>query len=93
MPLQDLYQEPGRINVLDFVMAQQSGFCQEISSGVWKFLGPMKQDEVTTALRNDILIIQFAESLYNRHEQDPAKYEYTDQKPCEIYLYIIWRKL
>ncbi|MEQ2259538.1 hypothetical protein XENORESO_013403, partial [Xenotaenia resolanae] len=81
---EDLNQGPGRTKVLGFAMAQQSAFCQEISSGVWKLLGPMKQDDVTTAVRNDLSIIQFAQSLYNRHGQDPTKYEYIRQKLREI---------
>ncbi|MEQ2282225.1 hypothetical protein AMECASPLE_038373 [Ameca splendens] len=65
-------------------MAQQSAFCHEISRGVWKLLGPMKQDDVATTVRNDLSIIQFAQSVYNRHGQNPTKYEYIRQKLREI---------
>ncbi|XP_032438018.1 uncharacterized protein LOC116732140 [Xiphophorus hellerii] len=81
---EDLNQGHGRTKVLGFAMAQESAFCQEISSGVWKLLGPMKQDDVATVVRNDLTIIQFAQSLYNRHGQDPTKYEYIRQKLREI---------
>ncbi|XP_043978900.1 uncharacterized protein LOC122834482 isoform X2 [Gambusia affinis] len=81
---EDLNQRHGRTKVLGFAMAQESAFCQEISSGVWKLLGPMKQDDVATVVRNDLTIIQLAQSLYNRHGQDPTKYEYIRQKLREI---------
>ena len=44
----------------------------------------MKQDEVASVVRDDFSIIQFAQSLYNRHGQDPTKYEYIQQKLREM---------
>lgn len=44
----------------------------------------MKQDEVASVVRNDLSIIQFAQSLYNKHGQDPTKYQYMRQKLREI---------
>ncbi|KAF0029360.1 hypothetical protein F2P81_018465 [Scophthalmus maximus] len=73
---QDLDKEPGRTKVLALAAAHESAFSQQISSGVWKLLGVMKQDEVASVVRNDLSIIQFAQSLYKRHGQDPTKHEY-----------------
>lgn len=81
---EDLDKEPGRTKVLGLAVAQQSVSCQQISSGVWKLLSVMKQDEVASVVRNDFSIIQFAQSLYNRHGQDPTKYEYIRQKLREM---------
>lgn len=44
----------------------------------------MKQDEVTSVVRNDLSIIQFAQSLCNKHGQDPTKYEYMQLKLPEV---------
>ncbi len=81
---EDLDKEPGRTKVLGLAVAQESAFCQQISSGVWKLLAVMKQDEVASVVRNDLSIIQFAQSLYNKHGQDPTKYEYMRQKLREV---------
>lgn len=35
-------------------------------------------------MRIDFSIIQFALSLYNKHGQDPTKYEYMQQKLCAV---------
>ncbi|XP_059184663.1 uncharacterized protein LOC131967738 isoform X2 [Centropristis striata] len=80
----DLEKEPGRTKVLGLAVAQESASCHQISAGVWKLLSAMKQDEVASAVRNDLSIIQFAQSLYNRHGQDPTKYEYMRQKLREV---------
>ncbi|XP_053301945.1 uncharacterized protein LOC128460698 isoform X3 [Pleuronectes platessa] len=81
---EDLDEEPGRTKVLGLAGAQQSMSCQQIPSGVWKLISVMRQDEVTSVVRNDFSIIQFAQSLYNRHGHDPTKYEYIRQKLREI---------
>ncbi|XP_056448662.1 uncharacterized protein LOC130384480 isoform X1 [Gadus chalcogrammus] len=79
-----LNEEPGRTKVLGLAAAQESASCQQISCGVWKLLGVMKQDEVAIIVRNDLSIIQFAQSLYNKHGQDPTKYDYIRQKIREV---------
>ncbi|XP_029949996.1 uncharacterized protein LOC115390320 isoform X2 [Salarias fasciatus] len=81
---EDLDKEPGRTKVLGLAAAQESASCQQMSSGVWKLLSVMKQDEIASVVRNDFSIVQFAQSLYNRHGQDPTKYEYIRQKLREV---------
>lgn len=81
---EDLTKEPGRTKVLGLAAALESASCHQISSGVWKLLTAMKQDEVASVVRNDFSIIQFAQSLYNKHGQDPTKYEYMRQKLREV---------
>jgi len=44
----------------------------------------MKQDEVTSVSRNDFLILQLAQSLYNKHGNDSTKFEYIRQKVREM---------
>ncbi|XP_013880000.1 uncharacterized protein LOC106529192, partial [Austrofundulus limnaeus] len=80
----DLEKPPGRTKVLGLALANESAFCQQISSGVWKLINTMKQDDVASVVRNDLSIIQLAQSLYNRHGQDPTKYEYMRQKLREL---------
>ncbi|XDV36910.1 hypothetical protein PO909_006624 [Leuciscus waleckii] len=81
---EDLGDTPGRTKVLGLAATLESTFCQQISSGVWKLLSVMKQDEVASVVRNYFSIIQFAQSLYNKHGQDPTKYEYIRQKLREV---------
>lgn len=77
--VENLDQQPGRTKVLCAAAALESASSFQLSSGVWKLLSVMKQDEVASVVRNDLSIIQFAQSLYNRHGQDSTKYEYIRQ--------------
>lgn len=80
----DLEKPPGRTKVLGLALANKSAFYQQISSGVWKVINLMNQDDVASVIRNDFSIIQFAQSLYNKHGEDPTKYEYMRQKLREV---------
>lgn len=44
----------------------------------------MKQDEIVSLVRNDFLILQLAQSLYNKHESDRTKFEYIRTKVQEM---------
>ncbi|XP_034747424.1 uncharacterized protein LOC117956459 isoform X1 [Etheostoma cragini] len=81
---EDVDDKPGRTKVLGLAVALESTFSQQILGGVWKLLSVMKQDEVSSVVRNDQCLIQFAHSLYNKHGQDPTKYEYMRQKLREV---------
>lgn len=74
----------GRTRVQNLCSSMQTTSHLEVSSGVWKLLGVMKMDEVSSIVRNDLCIIQYAQSLYNRHGQDPTKHEYMRQKLREV---------
>uniref|UniRef100_A0AAV2JNT2 Uncharacterized protein n=1 Tax=Knipowitschia caucasica TaxID=637954 RepID=A0AAV2JNT2_KNICA len=63
---------------------QEAVFSQHFSSGMWKILSSIKVDEIGLTLRNDLSIVHFAQSLYNRHGQDPTKHEYMRQKLREV---------
>lgn len=58
--------------------------CQEISRGVWKLLTAMKDDDISAAVRSDFCILQLAQSFFNKHGQDPTKYDYIRQKLREV---------
>ncbi|XP_055019964.1 uncharacterized protein LOC129411849 isoform X2 [Boleophthalmus pectinirostris] len=75
---------PGRTKVLGVAGTLETVSSHQISSGVWKLLTAMKQDEVASVVRNDLSIIQFAQFLYNRHGQDPTKREYMRQQLREV---------
>ncbi|XP_048855405.1 uncharacterized protein LOC125739885 [Brienomyrus brachyistius] len=77
-------ENPGRTKVLGLATHAESAYSQQISSGVWKLLASMKQDEIASTVRNDFCIIQLAQSLYNKHGHDPTKYEYVRQKLREV---------
>ncbi|XP_070826767.1 protein FAM9A-like [Chaetodon trifascialis] len=40
----------------------------------------MRQDNIGSVVRNDFLILQLAQSLYNKHGSDPTKFEYIRTK-------------
>lgn len=69
---------------LGLATAAQSVFSESITEGVWKLLDPMRQDDVTTVVRNDFGILQLAQSLYHKHGNDPTKHEYIRQKLREL---------
>ncbi|KAM3585045.1 uncharacterized protein V6R79_006093 [Siganus canaliculatus] len=61
-----------------------SALCQQVSPGVWKLLTVMKDDDITATVRSDFCILQLAQSFFNKHGQDPTKYDYIRQKLREI---------
>ncbi|KAI4789668.1 hypothetical protein KUCAC02_035105 [Chaenocephalus aceratus] len=62
----------------------ESTLCQQISPGVWKMLTAMKSDDISAAVRSDFCILQLAQSFFNKHGQDPTKYDYIRQKLREV---------
>ncbi|KAM9431823.1 uncharacterized protein Hap1MRO34_002964 isoform 2-T3 [Clarias gariepinus] len=80
----DAGEERGRSRVLGMATMAESAFSQQISQGVWKLLGPMKQDDISAVVKNDLSILQLAQSFYNKHGHDPTKFEYIRQKLREI---------
>lgn len=70
--------------VLSLATTAQSVFSEHISAGVWKLLNPMRQDAVSSVVRNDFGILQLAQSFYNKHGHDQTKYEYIRQKLREV---------
>ncbi|XP_054637986.1 uncharacterized protein LOC129185220 isoform X2 [Dunckerocampus dactyliophorus] len=69
---------------LDRADIAESTCAQAISPGVWKVLKNMRQDEVASVVRNDFLILQLSQFLYNKHGTDPTKFEYMRQKAREM---------
>ncbi|XP_077091377.1 uncharacterized protein LOC143742412 [Siphateles boraxobius] len=70
-----------------------SVLCQKTSQSVWKLLTPMKDDDISAAVRSDFTILQLAQSFLNKHGQDPSKYDYIRQKLREVgRLLLILRK-
>lgn len=47
-------KEPGRTKVLGVVAALETASSHQISSGVWKLLTAMKQDDIASVVRNDL---------------------------------------
>ncbi|XP_039526242.1 uncharacterized protein LOC120478421 isoform X3 [Pimephales promelas] len=66
------------------IASAQSTMSQPISSELWSVLGKMHRDDVSTAIRNDHYIMQFAQSLFNKHGNDRSKHEYIRQKVREL---------
>lgn len=62
----------------------ESALCQKVSQGVWKLLTVMKEDDISAAVRCDFCILQLAQSFFNKHGQDPTKYDYIRQKLREV---------
>ncbi|XP_049342001.1 uncharacterized protein LOC111192707 isoform X1 [Astyanax mexicanus] len=76
--------EKGRTRVLGLATLAESTVSQQISQGVWKLLSAMKQDVIASVVRNDFCILQLAQSFFNKHGNDPTKFEYIRQKLREI---------
>ncbi|XP_073667997.1 uncharacterized protein [Paramisgurnus dabryanus] len=76
--------ESTKAKVLGLATTAQSVFSESISKGVWKLLDPMRQDDITAVVRNDFGILQLAQTLYNKHGNDPTKHEYVRQKLREL---------
>ncbi|XP_042578512.1 uncharacterized protein LOC109065761 isoform X4 [Cyprinus carpio] len=74
----------GKAKVLDLADIAESIFSQPISPDVWKILGKMKNDDISSVVRNDFLILQLSQCLYNKHGSDPTKSEYIRQKAREM---------
>lgn len=84
---------PGRTRVLSLATMCNTALIQQISQGVWKLLTVMKDDDISAAVRSDFCILQLAQSFYNKHGQDPTKYDYIRQKLREVgRLLLILRK-
>ncbi|XP_078790319.1 uncharacterized protein LOC111947145 isoform X1 [Oryzias latipes] len=66
--------------VLSLASMNESALCQQVSPGVWKILAVMKDDDITSTVRSDFSILQLAQSLFNKHGQDPTKFDYIRQK-------------
>ncbi len=77
-------ENQGRRRVLGLASMAESSFSQHISQGVWKLLGVMKQDDISAVVKNDLSILQLAQSFFNKHGHDPTKFEYIRQKVCEV---------
>ncbi|XP_076587412.1 uncharacterized protein LOC143321144 isoform X2 [Chaetodon auriga] len=74
----------GKSKVLALADMAESTCSQAISAGVWKVLGNMRKDNIGSVVRNDFLILQLAQSLYNKHGRDPTKFEYIRTKVREM---------
>ncbi|CAM4572114.1 unnamed protein product [Leuciscus chuanchicus] len=86
-------EQPGRNKVLALATMSDSVLCQQTSPSVWKLLTPMKDDDISAAVRSDFTILQLAQSFLNKHGQDPSKYDYIRQKLREVgRLLLILRK-
>lgn len=83
-PVEAERAEPGRTRVLSLATMSNATLCQPISQGVWKLLTVMKDDNITAAVRSDFCILQLAQSFFNKHGQDPTKFEYIRQKLREV---------
>lgn len=57
----------------------ESALSQQISTGVWEMLAVMKDDEIAATVRSDYSILQLAQSFFNKHAQNPTKYDYIRQ--------------
>ncbi|XP_041917243.1 uncharacterized protein LOC121681526 isoform X2 [Alosa sapidissima] len=66
------------------IASAQFTMSQPISSELWSVLGKMHKDDVSTAIRNDHYLMQFAQSLFNKHGSDRSKHEYIRQKVREL---------
>ncbi|KAF4114370.1 uncharacterized protein LOC131539370 isoform X2 [Onychostoma macrolepis] len=80
----NMSEATGKAKVLGLADIAESTFSQQISPALWKILGNMKNDDISSVVRNDFLILQLSQYLYNKHDIDPTKSEYIRQKAREM---------
>ncbi|XP_057716910.1 uncharacterized protein LOC130931819 isoform X2 [Corythoichthys intestinalis] len=56
----------------------------DVKQDLWKLLSNMVQDDVSSAVKKDICILEYGDHLYNRLGHDPDKHEYIRQKLREL---------
>lgn len=74
----------GRTKILTEIALAESPFTQVLPSNVKKMLLTMKQDRISSAVQNDFLLIQLAQCLSEKFENNPDKYDYARQKLREM---------
>lgn len=70
-------EHQGRKRVLGVASVVKSACSGIVGDGVLKMLSPMHDDGSASVVCNDFCLLRFAESLYSKHEHDPAKHDYT----------------
>ncbi len=65
----------GRKRVLGLAAVVKSTCSAVLEEGVLKLLSRMRDDEITSVVRNDFCILRFAESLYSKHGYALSKHE------------------
>ncbi|KAA0719560.1 Transcriptional repressor p66-alpha [Triplophysa tibetana] len=79
----------GRHRVLTIAAVAKSAFSGQVDDGLMKVLSQMNDDEIARVVRNDFGLLQFAQSLYNRHGFNKTKHEYIRQKVRELARFIL----
>ncbi|CAL8266038.1 unnamed protein product [Lota lota] len=81
--------QKGRLRVLTIAALGKSSVSGVIEEGMLKMLSHMNDDNIARVVRNDFGLLQFANSLYNKHGQDKSKHEYIRQKIRELGRFLI----
>lgn len=74
----------GKVKVLSEIALAESPFSKTLSSAVWNMLVTMKRDEIASVVQKDFLLIQLAENLSVKYENEPEKYENIRQRLREL---------
>ncbi|XP_069033055.1 uncharacterized protein [Embiotoca jacksoni] len=74
----------GETSFLSEFAPVESQSSEIISSGVWKILLTMKQDEVAYLVKNDHLLKRLAQSWFEKYGDDPSKHDLIRQKLREM---------
>lgn len=74
----------GRKRVLGLAAVAKAAFSGTVSDGVLKLLGSMRNDEVASVVRSDPCLLQFAESLFNKHGRELSRHGHIRQKICDL---------
>ncbi len=80
----NMSEATGKAKVLGLADIAESTFSQPISPELWKILGNMNNDDISSVVRNDFLILQLSQCLFNKHGSGPSKSEYIRQKAREM---------
>ncbi|CAJ1082997.1 uncharacterized protein LOC117827743 isoform X1 [Xyrichtys novacula] len=74
----------GRTKILGKIALAESPFAQKLPAAVSQMLSGMKQDEVSSAIQNDLVLLKLAEDLSEKSQNNKRKHEYIRTRLREM---------
>ncbi|KAI2644605.1 Catalase-2 [Labeo rohita] len=75
--------------VLGLAAVAKAAFSGTVSDAVLKLVRNMRDDEIVSVVQHDPCLLQFAQSLYNKHGRDLSRHGYIRQKICNLGRFLI----
>ncbi|XP_073690514.1 uncharacterized protein [Garra rufa] len=75
--------------VLGLAAVAKAAFSGTVSDDVLKLIRRMRDDEIVSVVQHDPCLLQFAQSLYNKHGRDLSRHGYIRQNICDLGRFLI----